>query len=71
MKEALVYDKYDVVAEANQIANAAFGDAYNKDLAMLDEVRTHAVGCGCPMCIKYYDQVLELTMTKYVSPFER
>lgn len=68
----VVYDPnyppfYDVEADANSIANKAFGDDYTHDVEVLTQERLHAESCGCSQCLAYYEQRLTDVASQYVK----
>jgi len=60
-------ESYCPIKEASEIVNAAFGNDYDKTLKQLEQVKKHAMGCGCGSCKSQYQARLEETVILFHS----
>jgi len=61
---------YNILTEANEIANKGFAGDYVFTIAYLEYFRNKAEKCGCPQCKAEYERKLQEKWDEWKRPVE-
>jgi hypothetical protein len=58
----------ELLVQAEEIVDNAFGDDYEKDIHYLLNLRDHTIGCGCRSCMSVYVNEVVRIAKQYTVP---